>query len=78
MLLRTIERSRWYGPEAPRWLGPLPYEYPDWLPEDVPANYGFDVAALSAPEVHNWLQRCVHLVNTTCVQQEQVYRSQKL
>ena len=44
-------RSRWYGPEAPRWLGPLPYEYPDWLPEEAPANYRFDPAALSLPEV---------------------------
>lgn len=39
--------SPWYGPERPKWLGPLPHQYADWLPQDAPGNYGFDIARLS-------------------------------
>ncbi len=39
--------SPWYGPERPKWVGPLPYAYPRWLPEEAPGNYGFDPAGLS-------------------------------
>eukprot|EP00208_Stichococcus_sp_RCC1054_P002022 CAMPEP_0206141960 /NCGR_PEP_ID=MMETSP1473-20131121/14903_1 /ASSEMBLY_ACC=CAM_ASM_001109 /TAXON_ID=1461547 /ORGANISM="Stichococcus sp, Strain RCC1054" /LENGTH=211 /DNA_ID=CAMNT_0053536733 /DNA_START=296 /DNA_END=928 /DNA_ORIENTATION=- len=39
--------SRWYGPERPKWLGPLPHDYPAWLPAEVPGNYAFDPAGLS-------------------------------
>lgn len=42
--------SPWFGPERPKWLGPLPHEYADWLPEEAAGNYGFDVARLSQPE----------------------------
>ena len=39
--------SPWFGPERPKWVGPLPYAYPQWLPEEAPGNYGFDPAGLS-------------------------------
>jgi hypothetical protein len=42
-----LNRSPWYGPERPKWLGPLPHQYADWLPQDAPGNYGFDIARLS-------------------------------
>lgn len=40
-------RSRWYSPERPKWLGPLPHDYPAWLPAEAPGNYAFDPAGLS-------------------------------
>lgn len=42
--------SPWFGPERPKWLGPLPHEYAKWLPEEAAGNYGFDVARFSQPE----------------------------
>ena len=42
--------SPWYGAQRPKWLGPLPYDYPAWLPGDAPGDYAFDVASLSAEE----------------------------
>lgn len=32
--------SPWYGPERPRWLGPLPATYPQHLQGEAPADYG--------------------------------------
>lgn len=40
-------RSRWYGSERPKFLGPLEAEYPPWLTGEAPADYGFDPLALS-------------------------------
>ncbi|XP_074263983.1 chlorophyll a-b binding protein 7, chloroplastic isoform X2 [Silene latifolia] len=40
-------QSRWYGENRPRWLGPLPFEYPSHLRGQLPGDYGFDVAGLA-------------------------------
>lgn len=41
------DESLWYGAERPRWLGPIPYEYPAYLRGEVAGDYGFDVAGLA-------------------------------
>lgn len=43
---KARESSRWYGPERPLWLGPLPYEYPEYLKGEVAGDYGFDILGL--------------------------------
>ncbi|ERN11501.1 chlorophyll a-b binding protein of LHCII type I, chloroplastic isoform X1 [Amborella trichopoda] len=44
---KAREKSSWYGKERPRWLGPVPYDYPAYLSGELPGDYGFDIAGLS-------------------------------
>ena len=37
----------WYGPDRPKWLGPLEYSYPQHLQGAAPGDYGYDPASLS-------------------------------
>ncbi|KAL5557643.1 hypothetical protein UlMin_033854 [Ulmus minor] len=45
------KQSLWYGDERPRWLGPIPYDYPPYLTGELPGDYGFDIAALAKDPV---------------------------
>lgn len=36
----------WYGEERPRWLGPIPFDYPAYLTGELPGDYGFDAVGL--------------------------------
>lgn len=37
----------WYREGRPKWLGPIPYDYPDHLQGEAPGDYGFDILGLS-------------------------------
>ena len=37
----------WYREGRPKWLGPIPYDYPDHLQGEAPGDYGFDVLGLA-------------------------------
>ncbi|CAM0950903.1 unnamed protein product [Alopecurus aequalis] len=43
--------SFWYGGARPRWLGPIPYDYPEHLDGEFPGDYGFDIAGLGRDPV---------------------------
>lgn len=44
---RARKESVWYGKDRPRWLGMIPYDYPEYLDGEAPGDYGFDIAGLS-------------------------------
>ncbi|KAK9164827.1 hypothetical protein Scep_000018 [Stephania cephalantha] len=44
---RARNQSLWYGESRPRWLGPIPYNYPEYLTGELPGDYGFDLAGFS-------------------------------
>lgn len=41
-------RSMWYGPERPKYLGPIDAAYPPYLEGEAPADYGFDILKLGS------------------------------
>ena len=50
-MLNSWNFSLWYGEERPRWLGPIPYDYPAYLTGELPGDYGFDIAGLGKDPV---------------------------
>ena len=38
--------SPWYGPERPKWLGPLDYSYDTYQSGEAPGDYAYDVLQL--------------------------------
>ena len=50
-MLNSPNFSLWYGEERPRWLGPIPYDYPAYLTGELPGDYGFDIAGLGKDPV---------------------------
>ncbi|CAI9115324.1 OLC1v1016199C2 [Oldenlandia corymbosa var. corymbosa] len=38
--------NMWYGEDRPRWLGPIPFDYPAYLTGELPGDYGFDIVGL--------------------------------
>ncbi|KAF5747266.1 chlorophyll a-b binding protein of LHCII type 1 [Tripterygium wilfordii] len=48
---KARNESSWHGEGRPRWLGPIPYNYPSYLTGELPGDYGFDIAGLSKDPV---------------------------
>ncbi|KAL2610130.1 hypothetical protein R1flu_028703 [Riccia fluitans] len=40
------EESVWFGDARPKFLGPIPFDYPDHLKGEAPGDYGFDILLL--------------------------------
>ncbi|KAI5054649.1 hypothetical protein GOP47_0029794 [Adiantum capillus-veneris] len=45
---KAREESVWYGKDRPKWLGPIPFQYPDHLTGEAPGDYGFDILGLGS------------------------------
>lgn len=43
---KSLSCSMWYGPERPKFLGPIEAAYPSYLEGEAPADYGFDILKL--------------------------------
>ncbi|KAJ7546503.1 hypothetical protein O6H91_08G042100 [Diphasiastrum complanatum] len=44
--VKARRESVWYGKDRPKWLGPIPYEYPLHLQGEFAGDYGFDILGL--------------------------------
>ncbi|CAK9227196.1 unnamed protein product [Sphagnum troendelagicum] len=45
------DTSMWYREGRPKWLGPIPYKYPEHLQGEAPGDYGFDILGLACDPV---------------------------
>ncbi|KAL3678353.1 hypothetical protein R1sor_021309 [Riccia sorocarpa] len=43
---KAREESMWFGDTRPKFLGPIRFDYPDYLNGEAPGDYGFDVLQL--------------------------------
>ncbi|GMH04989.1 hypothetical protein Nepgr_006829 [Nepenthes gracilis] len=48
---KARKESCWYGEDRPKWLGPIPFDYPAHLTGQLPGDYGFDLAGLGKDPV---------------------------
>ncbi|CAK0746974.1 hypothetical protein CVIRNUC_001732 [Coccomyxa viridis] len=45
-MARARQQSPWYGPERPKWLGPLEYNYDTYQSGEAPGDYAYDILQL--------------------------------
>ncbi|CAM6097854.1 unnamed protein product [Calypogeia fissa] len=44
---KAKKESLWYGEARPKYLGPIPFDYPQYLGGDAPGDYGYDILGLA-------------------------------